>query len=81
MSNTININDFKKPPTMKKQVDIDDLKPIHCEECGNNSFQQGVKLYRMSAIQSPNGQAGMVQLPIIMCVNCGTIVNVQEILK
>lgn len=59
------------------QVPIEDLAPITCK-CGGHYFQPVVELRYASPLQSPNptGKGSIVQLPVLMCLQCGQVNDV-----
>ena len=70
---------------MKQQqvnIDISKLDKIVCADCGSDVFCQGTKLYHLSALQSPNGQEGHVNVtagPI--CAGCGAVNKLNRVVQ
>jgi len=62
----------KKPnnqQTMRINVNPDDLPDIFCE-CGCGVFIQGMRIKKVSAIISPDGQEKYIHIPTSVCVQC-----------
>jgi hypothetical protein len=57
-----------------KVINPNILPEIICSksDCGNNTFDQKVKLKSVSKFQSPNGQTGVMAIPVFVCAKCGT---------
>lgn len=55
------------------QVNVNDLDPIVCSQCGGKIFVQGAWLYYLSPLQSPTGQEGHAAKPAgFVCAGCGS---------
>ena len=52
------------------EVNPDDLQDIVCE-CGSELWEQAMKLKKMSAIVSPDGQEKIAMVPVLVCKKCG----------
>lgn len=59
-------------------IDVDKLDNVTCD-CGNDTFLQVFKLKHISALISPNGQEGIINIPFLVCSSCGK--DYQEIVK
>ena len=46
---------------------------VLCSECGNNTFFEATLLLKVSALQSPNGQAGIQPIATFACTKCNNI--------
>lgn len=55
------------------RLSLDQLQDITCENCDNDTFVQAVMLKRVSALVSPNGEAGIVPIETFACVSCGNV--------
>lgn len=75
-----NVNGMPMEGHPQQQINIkpDDLTPIVCS-CGNETFESGLKLGKISAIISPTGQNMIVPQEILMCKKCGEELNPEEI--
>ena len=58
-------------PTMN--LDVTKLKNVSCPECGGIFFDELQMFKEVPAMQSPNGQASMLPIPVVLCNNCGTV--------
>ena len=65
------INNIPKATLKLNPDDINDLPSVKCK-CGSENFLNGVKIKKLSAILSPNGQEGYIQVPVAICVVCYT---------
>jgi hypothetical protein len=54
------------------KIDMKQTKPIVCD-CGNYTFTTAVFLREVSALVSPNGQAGVVPISTVVCNACGRV--------
>lgn len=48
-------------------------KPIKCEKCGNDTFNDIVYLFRISKIVTGSNQDTLVPMPSFKCSSCGHI--------
>lgn len=75
-------NNIPLPKGIGKQmginVDINALQDMGCIHCGNLEFQSIVRVKKLPATASPNGQAGSVNLNMLKCTECGWLFNAQE---
>lgn len=51
-------------------INVNELKDIPCE-CGSLYFSQLVRIKHVSALQSPDGKEGRVNMTGMVCVECG----------
>lgn len=51
------------------QVDLKNATQRFCE-CGCPHFKTVTTLYVVSALQSPNGQELLAQMPVLICQDC-----------
>jgi len=58
-------------PTMN--LDVTKLKNVTCPQCEGIFFDELQMFKEVSAVQSPNGQASMLPIPVVVCNNCGTV--------
>jgi hypothetical protein len=58
---------------------IEDLDQLQCVSCGNSIFDQFYRMYRMSALTSPNGKAQVFHVPVFACASCGEILDIKKI--
>lgn len=54
------------------KIDMKQTKPIVCD-CGNYTFTTAVFLREVSALVSPNGQAGVLPISTVVCNACGRV--------
>lgn len=64
-------NDLKQ---QQQQITIteENTTEVLCENCKTGLFEQCIMLRKMSALMSPNGVEQMIQIPVMVCKNCGT---------
>jgi len=56
---------------MKLNFSIDKTTPIACEECGNQSFQEGVLIRKASKFLTGTSQDAIIPIPTFICAKCG----------
>jgi uncharacterized Zn finger protein len=56
-------------------IDIAQTSATTCDACGKEAFQEAVVLRKISALLSPTGKEGFIQVPVFACVACGHINN------
>lgn len=62
------------------RININDLPTYQCEQCQKEQFVPVFTIKAISALTSPNGQAGALhQQTGFMCTNCGWALPIQEI--
>lgn len=54
-------------------VNVSTLSDFECTSCKGIYFTEVRRLKVLPAFQSPNGQAGLVPVPVIQCISCNTI--------
>ena len=76
---------------MNMNVDLDKATPIKCEYkytdlekgvqlgCGNEIFQPGVELKKLSSLVSPTGQTSVIPVQIFYCVKCGSRYDLEKL--
>ena len=65
----------------QQQITIteDNTTEVLCNNCQTGLFEQCIMLRKMSAFVSPNGVEQVVQIPVMVCKNCGSpLVNGEE---
>ena len=60
-----------KSPQMN--LDVTKLKKVSGPECDGSFFDELQMFKEVPAMQSPNGQASMLPIPVVLCNNCGTV--------
>tara|TARA_R100000152_G_C6773069_1_gene200247 strand:+ start:172 stop:384 length:213 start_codon:yes stop_codon:yes gene_type:complete len=59
---------------MNKQIiNLSEADDVVCEGCGSVYFNQIVRVKKISALLSPNGQAMSIPIQLLQCANCGDI--------
>lgn len=53
------------------KLNPNDLPAVKCI-CGSENFLLGVKIKKLSAILSPNGQESYINISVAICVRCYT---------
>jgi hypothetical protein len=62
------------------RINVNDLPVYVCEQCQREQFVPVFSIRAISAITSPNGQAGALhQQTGFMCTHCGWALPIQEI--
>ena len=61
--------------SIQQRVNIDpnDLTDIECPDCGGLNIKQVVRMKKLSALISPDGQEQVVSIPIFICDDCGGV--------
>ena len=55
------------------KLDPRKLPTLDCPECGGIFFDEVTMYKEVPAVQSPNGVASMLPIPVVLCNNCGTV--------
>ena len=61
-------------PGMQLHIDpMKDGSPVICEECHDEKgyWENKLTIRKISALQSPSGKEMFIQIPIMVCENCG----------
>ena len=64
---------MQQPMQQRVNVDPNDLTDIECPDCGALNFKQVVRMKKLSALISPDGQEQVLSIPIFVCDDCGGI--------
>ena len=64
---------MNNPQQQQMQIDFSQTVPEVCEECENDTFNEVVKVRKLSALLSPSGQETMIPLKTFACTKCGYI--------
>ncbi len=67
----------QEPETQTIQIHMGDVPFEVCAACKGETFIQGVKWKKVSAIQSPTGKEEVATWPALICANanCQTVVG------
>ncbi len=67
----INMLDMKQS---KQQINIteENTTEVLCKNCKTGLFKQCIMIRKMSALISPTGTEQLIQIPVMVCINCGT---------
>jgi uncharacterized Zn finger protein len=57
----------------KMQIDPFKLPTVTCPNCEGIFFDNLTMYKEVPALQSPNGQASMLPIPVVVCNECGTV--------
>ena len=57
----------------RSNIDINSTSEVKCDGCGNNVFNQGVFLRKVSALVNPDGRDGYLPIPTFYCTSCGAV--------
>lgn len=55
------------------QINVAQLKDFECPHCKGIYFLEVKRIKELTKFQSPNGQAGLVPINALQCLNCKTI--------
>ena len=61
-------------PGTQVNVDLRNAKKLACK-CGSELFKIAFEIYRVSAVVSPIGKDLNVQKPVLLCMECDTILQ------
>ena len=53
-------------------VDLSNARDILCRKCASPFFTYAVKMRKLSAIASPDGQEHTISIQTLVCLNCST---------
>jgi DNA-directed RNA polymerase subunit RPC12/RpoP len=56
---------------MKLNVSLDKTTGIACDECGNESFQEGFLIRKASKFLTGTAQDAIIPIPTFVCAKCG----------
>jgi len=59
----------------KITVNANDMEDIVCPDCENKYFKNVLRIKRLSALLSPDGQETIMPIPVIACEKCGKVVK------
>lgn len=60
-------------------IDVSTLSEVICSSCGGKYWEQVFLLKKVSALISPNGQEGVINVPVLVCISCKQ--NIQDNLE
>jgi uncharacterized Zn finger protein len=60
---------------VKMNINLEDTTEITCDECGNEVFNAGLLLRKVSRFLSGDAQDGMAPVQTFYCVKCGHVNN------
>ena len=63
----------KGAPAPQMQLDPFKLPTVTCPNCDGIFFTELQMFKEVPAVQSPNGQASMLPIPVVVCNECGTV--------
>jgi uncharacterized Zn finger protein len=58
---------------LNMNVALKDTTAIDCEECGNDVFQEGVLLRKISRFVTGTSQDALMPIPVFSCSKCGHV--------
>jgi uncharacterized Zn finger protein len=64
---------MSKQQEINMNVALKDTTPIACEECGNEVFQEGVLLRKVSRFVTGTSQDALMPIPVFACAKCGHV--------
>ncbi len=67
----INQNSAQQAP--KINIDPFKLKTVTCPNCESIFFTEVSMFKEVPAVMSPNGQASMLPIPVVICNECGNV--------
>jgi len=60
---------------MKLNISLDKTTGIVCEECGNQTFQEGLLIRKASKFLTGTAQDAIIPIPTFACTKCGHVNN------
>lgn len=54
-------------------VQLDKTLPVICEECGNQTFQEGLMLRKISKFLTATAKDSLLPIPTFVCMKCGHV--------
>jgi hypothetical protein len=75
----------KKEDNVQMNINLSDLEDVYCLSCAElypegelqNIFHQAFILKRLNPLQSPDGKARVIPLPIFICTKCGNMIDLE----
>ena len=64
---------MSKQQEINMNVALKDTTAITCEECGNEVFQEGVLLRKVSRFVTGTAQDVLMPIPVFACIKCGHV--------
>ena len=64
---------MNNPQQPQMNIDFSQTTAEVCDECGNDTFTQVLKMRKLSALLSPTGQETMIPIKTFACTKCGYI--------
>lgn len=58
---------------MKVNIDLKKTTGVACDECGNETFQEGLMLRKVSRFLTGDAQDGVIPIPTFVCTKCGHV--------
>ena len=58
---------------MKVNIDLKKTTGVTCDECGNQTFQEGLMLRKVSRFLTGDAQDGVIPIPTFVCTKCGHV--------
>jgi hypothetical protein len=58
---------------LNSNVNLTDMQPIRCAECGSMYFRQVVAINKVSKLLTGADKDTMVPIPVFRCDDCGAI--------
>tara|TARA_Y100000593_G_scaffold54640_1_gene102158 strand:- start:85 stop:348 length:264 start_codon:yes stop_codon:yes gene_type:complete len=65
-------------PQQMMNVDISQTTEIFCGKCKNPIFVKALRLRKLSALMSPNGQEAVIPMETLVCGSCGKEWNEEQ---
>lgn len=53
-------------------IDISQASDVVCDNCQSPYFMEVMRVKRLSMLVSPTGREEMINIPVLVCANCGT---------
>ena len=75
----MNIDVMKDTTVLKCENKIVDSEKGVEFDCNGEAFDQAVELRKLSALVSPNGQAGVIPVPYYYCMKCGSRIDLTKV--
>ena len=59
-------------------IDFSKTEPTTCKDCNGELFEIVYRLRTISKFNSPTGEEAIIPIQEWRCIECGTILNLQE---
>ena len=75
----MNGNQIPFPQKQKPMISADELPNIICKNCGGPYFDAYLQFKMVSRLVSDSGTDEILQAPVMVCIECGTPLDLEKI--